>query len=67
MTLENPRRGVKAPAIQTFRLSQAAYEELERQLPMPFVGKESTELQAGFMLGVQHVLRTLRNGYTVGA
>jgi hypothetical protein len=43
------------------------YEALEKELQQAFVGKETTELQAGFQLGIQHVLYKLRAGYVVGS
>lgn len=49
-----------------FRLDQQVYEELEKKvMASPIVTKETTELQAGFQLGVQHVLKVLRDGYTI--
>lgn len=48
-----------------FRLSQAVYEQLERQLPQPIVTKDTTEHQIGYMLGIQHILGILRKGFTV--
>ena len=51
-----------------FRLDNRVYEELEKKvMGTPIVTKETTELQAGFQLGVQHVLKVLRDGYTVNA
>lgn len=48
------------------RLSEDQYEALERQLTGPTVTTATTELQAGYQLGVQDVLRKLRAGYVVG-
>lgn len=48
------------------RLSQEAYESLTKQLGGIGVGKDTTPLQAGYMLGVQDVLRKLREGFVVG-
>jgi hypothetical protein len=47
------------------RLDETIYKELESKCPIPFVQGNTTELQAGFQLGVQHVLKMLREGYTV--
>lgn len=48
------------------RLDESAYKDLEGKCPIPFVQGNTTDLQAGFQLGVQHVLKMLREGYTVG-
>jgi len=42
------------------RLSTEMYDHLVRQLPNPFVTKDTTDLEAGFRLGIQHVLYLLR-------
>lgn len=53
---------------ELYRLEQSQYLELERAVGQaPFVQTSTTELQAGFMLGVQHVLTKLRSGYVIGA
>jgi len=46
-------------------LNKDQYRALERSLPPPVVVGTTTELQAGFALGVQHVLKALREGYVV--
>ena len=54
---------------KVFRLTEDQYNNLERQLvgnTNIVVNKDTTELQAGMMLGVQMVLRLLRIGFTVG-
>jgi hypothetical protein len=43
------------------------YENLEKALTKPFVQASTSDLQAGFMLGIQHVLAALRTGYVTGA
>lgn len=48
------------------RLTPEVYADLERKLPAPFVARDTTELQAAFNLGVQHVLKLLREGYVIG-
>lgn len=45
------------------RLSHKVYETLETQARSLFRGIPDNELQAGFYLGVEHVLRMLRNGF----
>lgn len=54
------------PEIQ-FRLSSDAYKQLEQKLLSDvIVTDKTTELQAGYMLGIQKVLKVLRDGFTVG-
>ena len=45
------------------RLSEDVYKQLESTMPQPFVSTTTTDLQAGFALGVQHVLGVLRRGF----
>lgn len=47
------------------RLPQHVYAALERECATIAVTQVTTELQAGFQLGVQDVLKRLRNGYVV--
>jgi len=50
-----------------FRLSSEAYKQLEKQLLSDvIVSDKTTDLQAGYMLGIQKVLKVLRDGFTVG-
>jgi hypothetical protein len=51
---------------QYARLTKEVYEDLEKKLPAPSVQRDTTDLQAGFQLGIQHVLKLLREGYVVG-
>jgi len=48
-----------------YRLTQSVYESLEKQLPKPVVSKDTTEHQIGYLLGIQHVLGLLRQGFTI--
>jgi len=48
------------------RLDADQYRQLERQLPPPSVTNSTSDLMAGYQLGVQAVLKALREGYTVG-
>lgn len=48
---------------EVVRLDPVQYSKLEQQLPGPVVGKETTELQVAYSLGVQAVLKLLREGY----
>lgn len=45
------------------RLREDVYKELESQCPRPVVNQQTTELMAGFQLGVAHVLEKLRAGF----
>lgn len=47
------------------RLEPDVYAELEAKVPPPNVTTATTELMAGYQLGVQVVLRLLREGYVV--
>ena len=46
------------------RLVPAVYASLEKQLPKPVVTDNTSALQAGYQLGVQAVLKLLREGFT---
>lgn len=48
------------------RLTQEVYLQLERECSRLAVGHTTTELQAGFQLGVASVLERLRNGIVIG-
>jgi len=48
------------------RLDPTQYQQLERHLPPPSVTNSTSDLMAGYQLGVQAVLKLLREGYTVG-
>lgn len=48
-----------------YRLSPEIYKQLEGQLPKPIVSANTTEHQIGYLLGIQYVLSTLREGFTV--
>ncbi|APU00309.1 hypothetical protein HOR55_gp22 [Ralstonia phage RS-PII-1] len=51
--------------VEVTRLTEEQYESLEKQLAPPTVTQVTTDLQAGYQLGVQEVLRKLRSGYVV--
>jgi hypothetical protein len=56
------------PDIRTvYRLNQEQYAELEKQLPPAMVLANTTELQAGQMIGITLVMNKLRAGFVVGA
>lgn len=46
------------------RLSRDAVEALAKRMPEAWVSNETSDLQAGFQLGVQHVLNFLRKEAT---
>lgn len=48
------------------RLDQDQYNALVRLLPGIAVNNETSPMQAGVQLGVQQVLKLLREGFTVG-
>lgn len=53
--------------IVSFRLSSDAYVQLENKLLSDvIVSDKTTDLQAGYMLGIQKVLKVLRDGFTIG-
>jgi hypothetical protein len=49
------------------RLTPEVYAQLERQLVPLHVDNTTTDLQAGYQLGIQKVLRMVRDGFTIGA
>lgn len=50
---------------QMVRLTPAAYQALEKMVPQPYIDNETTPIAAGYKLGVQAVLKALREGYVV--
>ena len=71
--MSNPNRASSGPsahksaAMQTMRLTPAAYEQVERQCKPLDVGTQTSELQAAFVLGQQSVLAILRKDIVVDA
>lgn len=51
---------------ETHRLTLPAYKQLEQMCEAAQVNGTTTEIQAGFKLGIQHVLRLLRDGFVIG-
>lgn len=51
--------------VELTRLRPDVYAGLEKQVAAPYVDRQTTEIQAGFLLGIQHVLKVLRDGYVV--
>lgn len=52
--------------IQVHRLSKQAYDDLEKKLGPIKPTTTTTPIEAGYTLGVQHVLKLVREGYTIG-
>lgn len=51
---------------QVYRLNPDVYRDLERKvLSDIYISKETTDIQAGYMLGIQKVLKELRDGFTI--
>lgn len=65
--LDNTRTApapVPEPLTEVFsRMNYEVYEYFERTVSNTSVASSTTDLEAGFKLGVQHVLAKLRNGY----
>lgn len=54
------------PARELIRLDADMYAQLCRDLQaIPYVNHQTTELQAGYQLGIQAVLIRLREGFVV--
>lgn len=53
------------PTKTLYRLDPEQYKRLSAQLPQPIPGEGTTDIQAGFLLGIQHVLTKLREGYVI--
>lgn len=49
------------------RLEHSIYMTLENKLSRTVITSATSELAAGYALGVEAVLKELRNGYTVDA
>lgn len=53
----------KPVPVQMHRLSTESYAKLESMLPRIYIDDKTTGLQTSFQLGVQHVLKLLREGW----
>lgn len=51
--------------VVVLRLENDQYLELTRKFQTPFVSNDTSALQAGYQLGVQAVLKALREGYVI--
>lgn len=49
------------------RLTPEVYADLLKKCPAIMVTAETSAMQAGFQLGVQHILKLLREGYLTEA
>lgn len=48
------------------RLDSDTYGKLAQQFGAPIVTDKTTDIQAGYQLGVQAVLAALRHGFVIG-
>jgi hypothetical protein len=53
------------PVKQIVVLTPAVYQQFEASLPQPVVGERTTAEQAGFLLGIQFVLKALRTNLVI--
>lgn len=60
--MENQKSVVQVIA----RLEYSTYRVLEKKLTPPVVTDRTTDIQAGYQLGIQAVLKELREGFVVG-
>lgn len=62
--MSNPPTG--KPTKELARLTREQYDALEQQVAVPpFLTSSMTDLQAGQIIGVQHVLKKLRDGFVI--
>ncbi|ALF01668.1 hypothetical protein CPT_Percy34 [Caulobacter phage Percy] len=60
--------GVPQDTQVVIRLEKSAYDKLEEQVNSnTLVSSTTTDVEAGFKLGVHHVLSVLRKGFVIGA
>lgn len=52
------------PVIQLAILTTPVYEALSKQFPL-VVNRETTDITAGYQLGIQAVLQKLREGFVI--
>lgn len=48
-----------------YNMDYSTYDRLRKEMMPIVVGKETTDIQAGYMLGVQAVLTKLLDGFAV--
>lgn len=51
--------------VSRVRLDEDELARLRGRLPRPVVTADTTAHQAGYQLGIQHVLELLRDGWTI--
>lgn len=51
--------------VPIYRFNEEQLRHLENTLPKIGLNGATTPLQAGYLLGIQQVLKVLRDGYTV--
>lgn len=56
---------VNTVTVNITRLEPDVYNELEKKVSNILVSSTTTELEAGYKLGIQHVLKVLRDGYAI--
>lgn len=61
----NKNDSTPAPVRETVRFTPAVYAALEKQCIPPRVTEATTAHHAGYMLGIQYVLKLVREGYVV--
>lgn len=47
------------------RLTPEVFEQFIKQFPNQYISKETTELQASYYLGINHVINELRKGIVI--
>lgn len=52
-------------AVPSFRMTLEEYKKMERELPLPRISKEDTMQSACQLVGVQLVLKYIRDHYLV--
>lgn len=55
----------KETVIIFHRLSPEVYADLEKKFSKPIVTSQTSAHEAGYQLGIQHILQELRRGYVV--
>ncbi len=55
------------PKVTVVVLQQDVYKVLEAKLSRIAVNQQTTDLMAGYQLGIEAVLRELRNGLVMGS
>lgn len=61
----NQSQTPKVEGNNLYRFNEQSLAVLRTRLPKPGVNADTTPLQAGFLLGVAHVLQMLQDGWTV--